>query len=91
MEYSLIYSKIATAGLKKLRLSEPKAYKKAKLLIEELKIHPKTGLGQPEELKGNLSGQWSRRISRKHRLVYSIQEQQITVLILTSYAHYNDN
>jgi toxin YoeB len=39
-------------------------------LIEECRRHPFTGTGKPEPLKGDLSGYWSRRITREHRLVY---------------------
>ena len=31
---------------------------------------PFKGIGKPEPLKGDLTGFWSRRIDRQHRLVY---------------------
>lgn len=70
--------------------SEPKAFKKAVSFIEELRIHPKTGLGHPEPLKGKPEGRWSREITRKHRLVYRIYESEGIVLILSAYGHYLD-
>jgi len=39
-------------------------------LLEDALRRPFTGLGKPEPLKGQLSGWWSRRISKEHRLVY---------------------
>lgn len=39
-------------------------------LIIDIQKHPFTGIGKPEPLKGNLSGYWSRRIDKEHRLVY---------------------
>ncbi len=39
-------------------------------LIEECLLNPFKGKGKPEPLKGNLTGYWSRRITREHRLVY---------------------
>lgn len=42
------------------------------LLIGECLRHPFTGTGKPEPLKRNLSGWWSRRINREHRLVYRV-------------------
>lgn len=42
------------------------------LLIGECLRHPFTGTGRPEPLKRNLSGWWSRRIDREHRLVYRV-------------------
>ena len=59
-------------------------------LINELRIHPTTGTGKPEALKGVLKEQWSRRITGKHRLVYQIEEKKITVLVLSAYGHYED-
>jgi toxin YoeB len=41
-------------------------------LIEECRRTPFKGTGKPEPLSGNLSGWWSRRISREHRLVYRV-------------------
>jgi toxin YoeB len=41
-------------------------------LIEECRRHPFRGTGKPEPLGGNLSGWWSRRIDREHRLVYRV-------------------
>jgi toxin YoeB len=39
-------------------------------LLEECRRNPFKGTGKPEPLKGNLTGFWSRRITREHRLVY---------------------
>ena len=80
----------AQADLKRLLTDEPKAYQKALALIAELYEHPKTGTGKPELLRGERAGQWSRRITKKHRLVYEIHETQVIVLVLTAYGHYED-
>ena len=74
----------------KLKRNEPKAFNKAVVLLNELVVHPKTGTGHPEPLRGDKAGQWSRRISSKHRLVYEIHETEVIVLILTAYGHYED-
>ena len=41
-------------------------------LIGECLRDPFRGTGKPEPLKQNLSGWWSRRITREHRLVYRV-------------------
>jgi len=79
----------AQVDLLNLAKSEPKAFKKAVRFIEELKVHPKTGTGHPEPLKGDRSGQWSREITKKHRLIYEIHDTEVVVLVLTAYGHYN--
>jgi toxin YoeB len=60
--------------------------KKIAQLIEDIKIRPYFGLGKPEPLKHNLSGAWSRRINREHRLVYEVADDRI--LILSAKGHY---
>ena len=88
--YNLDFTFDAKADLAKLAMSEPKVYAKAVRFIEELKTHPKTGLGHPEPLKGNPEGRWSRELTKKHRLVYQIFETDVVVLVLSSYGHYDD-
>lgn len=90
MTYEVILYEQAQIDLAKLAKSEPKAFEKAQRFIEELKEHPKTGTGKPEALKGNRNGQWSREITKKHRLIYEIHETKVLVLVLTAYGHYND-
>jgi toxin YoeB len=90
MAYTIDYTALAVKGLIQLGQSDPKAYEKAQILIEELKSHPKTGTGHPEPLKGQPEGRWSRRISKKHRLVYRIFEDAVLVLVLRAYGHYED-
>ncbi|MFW6223071.1 MAG: Txe/YoeB family addiction module toxin [Bacteroidota bacterium] len=52
--------------------------------------HPKTGTGQVEELKGNMQGKWSRRIDKKNRLVYTIDDEIVTVEVISAKGHYGD-
>lgn len=51
-----IWRDMAEADLVRLAKNEPKAFAKAQRFIEELKVHPKTGLGHPEPLKGKPEG-----------------------------------
>jgi toxin YoeB len=88
--YEIDYSDEAMKGLAKLKKSEPKAFEKAKRLIEEIRNNPYTGTGKPERLKGTTVPTWSREITKKHRLVYEIDDKSIRVYILTSYGHYDD-
>jgi toxin YoeB len=46
--------------------------KKINGLIKEIQRNPYEGIGKPEPLKYDLSGLWSRRIDRDHRLVYQV-------------------
>ena len=51
-------------------------------LIESLQITPFEGIGQPEALKHNLSGYWSRRINKEHRLIYRVNNNEIEITSL---------
>jgi toxin YoeB len=57
-----------------------KILKKIGLLTDNIKQTPFSGLGKPEPLKGSLTGLWSRRITKEHRLVYKIQDNAIIIL-----------
>jgi toxin YoeB len=63
------------------------AVKKIKELLYSILADPYNGIGQPEPLKHNLSGTWSRRINREHRLIYKIDAEIVYVISLRG--HYN--
>lgn len=48
-------------------------------LIIDISRNPFEGLGDPEPLKHNWSGYWSRRIDREHRLVYKVTQDSIII------------
>ena len=64
--------------------------KKIVLLIDDIQLHPYSGIGKPEQLKYDLANRWSRRIDKEHRLVYRItDENNIEILnILSLKGHY---
>ena len=66
------------------------AIRKINALIDQLKLHPFTGTGNPEPLMGDKKGQWSRRVTGKHRLTYSVNDEKITVIVISAYGHYDD-
>lgn len=88
--YNVEIKEQAQYDLKMLSKSEPKAYQKALALIAELYDHPRTGTGKPEQLKGGGGTLWSRRITKKHRLIYEIFETEVHVDVLSTYGHYDD-
>ena len=49
-------------------------------LIKEVQRNPFEGTGKPEPLKHELSGCWSRRIDKEHRLVYQVKDDKIRIL-----------
>lgn len=53
--------------------------KKLRSLLESIQESPFTGIGKPEALKYDQSGNWSRRINQEHRLIYEVQDKVILV------------
>ena len=53
--------------------------KKIRSLLESIQESPYTGIGKPEALKYEQSGNWSRRINREDRLIYEIRSGIIIV------------
>ena len=56
-------------------------------LLKDIMEHPYTGIGKPEPLKYDLAGKWSRRINSEHRLIYSVNENIITVYVFSMRYH----
>ena len=88
--YSITYAQKAQDGLRMLKQNEPAAFRKAIALLNEIIEHPRTGTGHPEPLRWGTGERWSRRITKKHRLVYRIFETEVYVDVLSAYGHYED-
>ncbi|MBE5807325.1 MAG: Txe/YoeB family addiction module toxin [Clostridiales bacterium] len=68
---------------------DKKTLKRINLLLKDIDRNgPMIGIGEPEALKGDLQGYFSRRINEKDRLVYRIADGQI--LIAQCRGHYYD-
>lgn len=68
------------------QLNDKKKLKRINQLIKDLSRNHFDGLGDPEPLKHNWSGYWSRRIDREHRLVYKVEKD--TIFIAQCRYHY---
>ncbi len=66
------------------------AQKKISLLLEEIKNTPFIGTGHPERLKGYSVPTFSRKIDKKNRFIYSIQENETVIEVLSIWGHYDD-
>jgi len=60
-----------------------------KLLKEMLRGDPGQGMGKPEQLRHNLTGFWSKRISQKDRLIYKFDDYSIYIFAIGG--HYEDH
>ena len=69
------------------QLQDKKTLKKINALLREIQRDPFAGDGKPEPLK-NAEGDWSRRINRRDRLVYRLENASI--LVKQCRGHYDD-
>jgi toxin YoeB len=51
-------------------------------VLENTSKNPFEGIGQPEPLKSNYKGYWSRHIYLEHRIVYKIEDDKIIIFSL---------
>ena len=64
--------------------------KKIERIFKELSETPYKGIGSPEALKFKLADCWSRRIDKKNRIIYQVNENIVTVFVVSAKGHYND-
>lgn len=61
------------------QIQDKKTLRRINLLIKDIERNgPASGIGEPEPLKENLKGYYSRRINAKDRLIYKMQTGIIT-------------
>lgn len=75
----IIFSKNAWEDYMSWQSEDKKILKKINDLIKDIQRTPYEGMGKPEPLKYDLTGLWSRRIDREHRLVYQANENEIVI------------
>ena len=71
------------------QMQDKKTLKRINLLIKDIERNgPMNGIGEPEALKNNLQGEFSRRINEIDRLVYHLENGKI--YIVSYRGHYDD-
>jgi toxin YoeB len=66
----------------------PATKKRLERILEDILKHPYTGFAKPEELKYDLAGKWSRELSKKDRVVYRVDGEDLNIFSLLG--HYYD-
>ena len=90
-KYIIEYTENAIKELQKHKKDGNQAtIKKINAILSDLETTPFLGVGKPEALKNNLLGFWSRRINLKDRMIYSVNENIVTVTVVSAIGHYND-
>jgi Txe/YoeB family toxin of toxin-antitoxin system len=86
MAWTIKFSRQALKDAKKLRSAN--LADNVNRLIEVLKQDPYRP--HLKKLSGNLQGYYSRRINIQHRLVYSIDEENKIVRVVSVWSHYGE-
>ena len=87
--YKVVINKSADKNIQQIiKSGDKKSLKKVNQFLLELEQHPTTGSGNPEQLKYELSGYWSRRINKKDRLIYQIIDDEVLVVVVSALGHY---
>ena len=89
MKHALQFHTQARKQLDEWRMADPVVFKRIGELLKAIDEHPYTGIGKPEALSGNWKGFWSRRITKKDRLVYRVHES--TIEVASCKFHYDDH
>jgi toxin YoeB len=80
MSRRIVFESSAFEDFTEWTVLDKKIYRKIIELIKDINRSPFEGLGKPEPLKHELSGFWSRRIDREHRLVYQVTDEAIVII-----------
>lgn len=89
MKYTIHFESQADKDIKKiLKSAKQSEIEKLRNIVFELENHPSSGTGKPEQLRFELSGYWSRRLNKKDRIIYEINEKEAIVTILSALGHY---
>ena len=71
MMYKIEFDDEAKKTIAKLKKSNPQTFKKVTKLLEDIALHPRTGIGHPEPLKGGANITYSRHIKGKDLVAFS--------------------
>lgn len=88
MSYQVILSSDAKKDQKKLKAANPSLSRNAKELVDVIGADPYANPPSYEKLLGKLKGQYSRRINYQHRFIYTVDEENKIVHVLSMWSHY---
>ena len=86
----VVFTKNALEDYSYWEKNNKKIASRIKQLLQQIQQDPFQGIGNPEPLKHDLKGYWSRRLNREHRIIYKVEgkgETQIITVIQVRF-HY---
>ncbi len=89
-KYKVLMTKQAKKD-RELVANIPAMKRNVQSLVELLAIDPYKQPPFYETLLGDMKGAYSRRINRQHRLVYTVDDVAMQVVLLRMWTHYEQN
>ena len=80
----LLLSKSAKQEYETLKSDAPEIAEKIKSILKDTVAHPNTGAGVPTKLKGAYSGLWQRNYASDQVIIYSFDDEAVTVASIGS-------
>lgn len=84
--YTIKFSKQAIKD--KIKLKSSNLDKNCQNILKLMMVDPFCYPPSYEKLSGDLSGLYSRRINRQHRIVYEVDEEKNEIHIIRMWTHY---
>lgn len=89
-QYLVELTEDSQSHMRKIKKTGNKALmNKISALFLELSEHPYSGTGKPEALR-HRPNTWSRRLDKKNRLVYTVHDDRVVVVVLSLLGYYDD-
>lgn len=76
----IIFNSSAFEEFTEWHSKEKLLFNKIANMIKEIQNTPFKGIGNPEPLKHDFKGLWSRHINLEHRLIYEVKEESIRIV-----------
>lgn len=90
MKYALKFDTSVSKTISKWKKSNPNFHKKLLKILIAISEDPRHGIGHPEPLVGGHDVVYSRHISAHDRIIYSIHDEEVYVIVIEIEGHYND-
>lgn len=88
--YKIVFDASVIKIIATWKRSNPILFKKLNKILEDIILHPRTGIGHPEPMIGGGDTKYSRRISAHDRIIYEIIDAEILVMVIEVGGHYSD-
>lgn len=88
--YAIRFDEDVEKIISKWKKSNPRLHKKLTKILVAIAENPRQGIGHPEPLVGGGDTVYSRRITDHDRIIYTIHDLEVYVVVVELEGHYSD-